>query len=73
MVRGPSSVHFAAFLRRSLEEQALGDIKVMTQVPDEWNACIQTLEGHSGGVSSVMFSPDGSRVASGSEDKTVWV
>ena len=28
------------------------------------------LEGHSSGVSSVAFSPDGKRVASGSDDKT---
>ena len=45
----------------------------MTQVPDEWNACIQTLEGHSSGVNSMVFSPDESRVASGSLDNTVRV
>ena len=32
---------------------------------------VGTLEGHSRGVSSVSFSPDGTKVASGSEDKTV--
>jgi WD40 repeat protein len=30
-----------------------------------------TLRGHSGGVSGVAFSPDGSRLASASDDKTV--
>ena len=32
---------------------------------------IQTLEGHSFSVRSVSFSPDGTKVASGSEDETV--
>jgi WD40 repeat protein len=64
---------FRSSLRRSLKEHAPEDIKVMTQVLDDWNACIHTLEGHSEGVSSVVFSPDGSRVASGSDDRTVRV
>ena len=33
--------------------------------------CLQTLEGHSDYVNSVSFSPDGTKVASGSFDKTV--
>ena len=32
---------------------------------------LRTLEGHSSHVSSVSFSPDGTKVASGSGDKTV--
>jgi WD40 repeat protein len=35
--------------------------------------CQHTLEGHSSEVTSVVFSPDGSRVASGSRDNTVRV
>jgi WD40 repeat protein len=38
-----------------------------------WSACLQTLEGHHGSVSSVAFSPDGTRLASGSYDCTVKV
>jgi WD40 repeat protein len=64
---------FASIFRKSFGVEAPRDIKVMTQVSDGWNACIQTLEGHSNGVSSVVFSPDGSRVASGSDDWTVRV
>ena len=33
--------------------------------------CTATLEGHTSGVTSVAFSPDDSRVVSGSEDKTL--
>ncbi|KAK3348667.1 quinon protein alcohol dehydrogenase-like superfamily [Lasiosphaeria hispida] len=40
-------------------------------VEDDWNACQQTLEGHSDSVSSVAFSPDSKLVASGSRDQTV--
>ncbi|KAK3353868.1 WD40-repeat-containing domain protein [Lasiosphaeria hispida] len=40
-------------------------------VEDDWNACRQTLEGHSDYVSSVAFSPDSKLIISGSADKTV--
>jgi WD domain, G-beta repeat len=59
--------------RRSFGSQTSAGIDIRTQLPSEWSTCIQTLEGHSDGVSSVVFSPDGSRVASGSLDKTVRV
>jgi WD40 repeat protein len=38
---------------------------------NEWSACLQTLEGHSGSVSSVAFSHDSTRLASASVDTTV--
>src|SRR5205814_939759 len=37
----------------------------------DWNACLQTLEGHRGGVWSVAVSADGNHLASGSGDRTV--
>ncbi|KAH7124530.1 hypothetical protein EDB81DRAFT_208226 [Dactylonectria macrodidyma] len=37
----------------------------------DWSACLQTLEGHSHWVRSVVFSADGQRIASGSNDETV--
>ena len=36
-----------------------------------WNACLQTLEGHDNLVLSVAFSPDGQRLASGLYDETI--
>ncbi|CAG8888278.1 unnamed protein product [Penicillium egyptiacum] len=38
---------------------------------DSWSACLQTLEGHSHGVSSVVFSHDSRLLASTSDDKTL--
>ncbi|KAK4166239.1 HET-R [Cladorrhinum sp. PSN259] len=46
-------------------------ISIKPVVEADWNACLQTLEGHSDWVFSVAFSPDGQRLASGSDDKTV--
>ena len=31
--------------------------------------CVQTLEGHSDGVNSAQFSPDGTNIVSASEDR----
>ncbi|KAH8430209.1 Pfs, NACHT and WD domain protein [Aspergillus melleus] len=36
-----------------------------------WDPCIQVLEGHTGGVNAVAFSPDSQTVVSASDDKTV--
>ncbi|ERF75779.1 Vegetative incompatibility protein HET-E-1 [Endocarpon pusillum Z07020] len=40
-------------------------------IGEEWSACLQTLEGHSGGVNSVVFSHDSAQLASASDDETV--
>jgi WD40 repeat protein len=46
-------------------------ITIMPAMGDKWSACLQTLEGHSDGVSSVAFSHDSTRLASASYDSTV--
>jgi WD40 repeat protein len=46
-------------------------IQGLPKVEKNWNALLQTLEGHSDSVNSVTFSPDGKQVVSGSYDKTV--
>jgi WD40 repeat protein len=40
-------------------------------VDDTWDLCIRTMDGHTGCVTSVVFSPDGTRIVSGSWDNTV--
>lgn len=40
---------------------------------DDWNPCLQTLEGHRERVNSVAFSRDGTQLASASNDNTVRV
>jgi WD40 repeat protein len=44
---------------------------MISKVQANWSRALQTLEGHPYLVSSVVFSPDGKLVASGSGDKTV--
>ena len=46
-------------------------IKIKPTMEDKWSPCLQTLEGHSGIIKSVVFSHDSARLASVSYDKTV--
>jgi WD40 repeat protein len=42
-------------------------------MPEQWSVVLLTLERHSNAVTAVQFSPDGSKLASASDDKTVIV
>ncbi|KAJ5541349.1 hypothetical protein N7494_006425 [Penicillium frequentans] len=40
-------------------------------VVENWSLCLQTLEGHSKEITQIAWSPDGSRLASVSDDHTI--
>jgi WD40 repeat protein len=46
-------------------------ITIKLAAEDNWNACLQTLEGHSNEVNSVAFLYDSTRLALASYDQTV--
>ncbi|KAI8930692.1 hypothetical protein NX059_012301 [Plenodomus lindquistii] len=60
-----------SLVRKLFQHEEPDDIKIIPAMDDNWSACLQTLEGHSHGVSSVAFSHDSARLASASEDRTV--
>jgi WD40 repeat protein len=60
-----------SLIRRLFKEEEPKWITTKQAVEDNWNACLQTLEGHSSIVSSVAFSHDSTRLASASYDCTV--
>ena len=49
----------------------LPQIRVQNGCQKKWNLFLRTMEGHSNGITSVAFSPDGTRIVSGSYDKTL--
>lgn len=58
-------------LRISYHVDESGWISLEPDVEDRWSPCLQTLEGHSKGIFSVVWSPDNNQVASGSDDCSV--
>ncbi|KAJ5647182.1 hypothetical protein N7490_003554 [Penicillium lividum] len=60
-----------SIVRKHFEEKRLEKLQALPQVKESWDADLQTLEGHSGWVRSVAFSPDSQTVASGSDDNTI--
>jgi WD40 repeat protein len=60
-----------SIVRRTFEHAISKWISNLPKVEQNWDACLLTLEGHSSCVSSVVFSHDSKKVASGSDDKTI--
>jgi WD40 repeat protein len=79
MDESPLQVYYSAIVfapeqsivRKTFRNQFPAWLSLPPQVVSDWNACLQTLEGHSGSVLSVTFSHDSTRVASASSDKTI--
>ncbi|KAH7633139.1 NACHT domain-containing protein [Sordaria sp. MPI-SDFR-AT-0083] len=60
-----------SLIKRNFRAEEPEWIRTKPAVELDWNACLQTLEGHRYLVHSVAFSPDGQRLASGSGDSTI--
>jgi WD40 repeat protein len=60
-----------SIVRETFESCIPSWIQRKPRVETNWNAMLQTLEGHTEDVSSVAFSPDGKQIVSGSGDTTV--
>ena len=75
----PLQIYFSAIIfapqqsiiRNMFSDHIPSSLSLLPQVDVDWNACLATLEGHSGSIESVAFSPDSQRLASGSWDWTV--
>jgi WD40 repeat protein len=52
-------------------QQRTDMFSLLPNVFPHWSAALQTLTGHTSSVNSVVFSADGTRLASTSGDKTV--
>ncbi|KAL2890623.1 Vegetative incompatibility protein HET-E-1 [Ceratocystis lukuohia] len=60
-----------SLIRQMFSHEEPDCIELKPKVESNWDACLRTLEGHKNIVSSVVFSNDGQRLASGSRGKTV--
>ncbi|KAK3379285.1 vegetative incompatibility protein HET-E-1 [Lasiosphaeria ovina] len=75
----PLQVYYSALVfapeesvvRKMFRDQFPTWLSLVPRVDRSWDACLQTLEGHSGEVNSVAFTYDSKTLASASEDCTV--
>ncbi|KAH6132813.1 hypothetical protein HBI68_255110 [Parastagonospora nodorum] len=62
-----------SIVRQHFKGEMPEGVRVRSGLKEDWGALLQTLEGHTGGVTSVAFSAEGDRLASASWDQTVRV
>ncbi|KAI9695436.1 MAG: hypothetical protein M1820_008621 [Bogoriella megaspora] len=55
-----------SLIRRLFTHEAPTWVTILPSIQDDWDACLQTLEGHSDEVQSVVFSHDSNLLISGS-------
>ncbi|KAL2889226.1 Vegetative incompatibility protein HET-E-1 [Ceratocystis lukuohia] len=60
-----------SLIRRMFHHEEPDWIALKPEVEEDWSTCLRTLVGHKSDVSSVVFSNDRQRLASGSYDRTV--
>jgi WD40 repeat protein len=58
-------------IRELFRDEEPSWVEISPKVDDHWSPLLQTLEGHTGSVQSVVYSPDGQQLASASVDKTI--
>ncbi|KAL6400991.1 hypothetical protein AUP68_16711 [Ilyonectria robusta] len=58
-------------IRRMFQHHVPEWISLTTETEDNWDPCLQILEGHTDVVTSVAFSPDSALVASASRDGSI--
>src|SRR3984893_1814063 len=64
---------FGTEIYKTYHQQMEGAVMLKGTLMTNWSACVQVIEGHSETIRSTSFSPDGTRIVSGSYDKTVRV
>jgi WD40 repeat protein len=56
---------------KTYQQELVVPVKLLNGSEPTWDSCMRTMDGHSESINSVAFSPDGTRVVSGSHDNTV--